>query len=168
MAISMYQATIPVFLRSLTNLSAVLGKAAESAKVRKIEEEVFIRARLAADMLPLAEQIQFVIIHAKGVGARLAGLEIPEFGSAEASFADLQHRIAKTVSFLQGLSASQIDGSESRAVVLNLQGKKITFTGQDYLLNFALPNFYFHHAIAYAILRHNGVEIGKADYLGPL
>jgi hypothetical protein len=168
MALSMYQATVPVFLRSLANLSAVLGKAAENARSRKIDEEVFMKARLAADMLPLAEQVQFVIIHAKGVGARLAGLEIPEFGGAEASFAGLQDRIAKTIDFLQGLSGSQIDGSEGRAVILNLQGKKITFTGQDYLLNFALPNFYFHYAIAYAILRHSGVNIGKADYLGSL
>lgn len=168
MALSMYQATVPVFLRSLANLSAVLQKAAENANSRKVDEEVFIKARLAADMLPLAEQVQFVVIHAKGVGARLAGLDIPEFGGAGASFSELQDRIAKTVKFLKGLSASQIDGSESRSIVLNLKGKAITFTGQDYLLSFALPNFYFHHAIAYAILRHNGVEIGKADYLGPL
>lgn len=168
MALSMYQATVPVFLRSLANLSAVLQKAAEDAKLRKIDEEVFVRARLAADMLPLAEQVQFVIIHAKGVGARLAGMEIPDFGGPETSFSGLQDRIAKTVDFLKGLSASQIDGSEGRTVVLSLQGNKVTLTGQDYLLNFALPNFYFHHAIAYAILRHNGVEIGKADYLGPL
>ena len=168
MALSMYQATVPVFSRNLANLSAVLEKAAENAKSRKVDEEVFLKARLAVDMLPLAEQVQFVIIHAKGVGARLAGLDIPEFGGAESSFSGLQDRIAKTVKFLQGLSVSQIDGSEGRAIVLNLQGRKITFTGQDYLLKFALPNFYFHHAIAYAILRHNGVEIGKADYLGPL
>lgn len=168
MAISMYQATVPVFLRSLANLSALLEKAAASAKSRKVDEEIFISARLAVDMLPLAEQVQFVIIHAKGVGARLAGLEIPEFGGAEASFLGLQDRIAKTVKFLEGLSTSQIDGSESRAVVLSLQGKKVTFTGQDYLLKFAFPNFYFHYAIAYAILRQNGVDIGKADYLGPL
>ena len=168
MAVSMYQATVPVFLRSLANLSAVLEKAAESAKSRKVDEEIFISARLAVDMLPLAEQVQFVIIHAKSVGARLAGLEIPEFGGAAASFSGLQDRIAKTVKFLEGLSTSQIDGSESHAVILNLQGKTVTFTGQDYLLNFALPNFYFHYAIAYAILRQNGVDIGKTDYLGPL
>ena len=166
MALSMHQVTVPVFIRSLANLSAVLGNAAKNARARKIEEDVFIKARLAPDMLPLAEQVQFVIVHAKGVGARLAGLEIPEFGGAETSFSGFQDRIAKTVKFLEGLSASQIDGSESREVVLQLQGKSTTFKGQDYVLNFALPNFYFHHAMAYAILRHNGVEIGKADYLG--
>jgi hypothetical protein len=168
MSLSMYQASVPVFLRSLVNLSAVLDKAMANANVQKIDQTVFFNARLAPDMLPLSEQVLFVMVHAKGVGARLAGLEVPNFDDTETTMASLQIRIAKTVKFLQGLTAAQIDGSEDRPVVLNLRGGKVSFTGQDYLLNFALPNFYFHHAITYAILRHNGVEIGKADYLGDL
>lgn len=166
MALSMYQASIPVLIRGLNNLSTILDKAAAHAEARNIAPEVFINARLAPDMLPLARQVQSVSDGAKGCGARLAGIEIPSFADTETSFPELQERIAKTVAFLNSISPEQIDGSEERPVVLKVRSQEIPFIGRDYLFGFALPNFYFHISTAYGILRHNGVEIGKMDYLG--
>jgi len=124
-----------------------------------------VGARLAPDMLTLAGQIQRASDSAKGAAARLAGIENPSFADDETTFADLQERIVKTRRFLEGVSAEQIDGSAARSIELNL-GTKVTFRGDDYLLNFALPNFYFHVTTAYDILRHSGVPVGKMDYLG--
>jgi hypothetical protein len=166
MSLSMYQASIPVFIRVLGNLSAILDKAAAHAEAKKIDPSVLVNARLAPDMLPLARQVQIATDGVKGCAARLAGIEIPSYPDTETTFPELEARIAKTVAFLQSVRADQIDGSEGRTVTLKLRGKDTSFKGQPYLLNFVNPNFYFHVTTAYDILRHNGVELGKADYLG--
>ncbi|MCE9632787.1 MAG: DUF1993 domain-containing protein [Methylophilales bacterium] len=166
MSLSMYEASIPVFVKFLSNLSTILEKAATYAEAKKIDPSVLINARLAPDMYPLSRQIQIATDIVKGCAARLAGIEVPSYEDTEATFPELQGRIAKTVSFLQSISPSQIDGSEERSVTLKLRGKDVTFLGQPYLLNFATPNLYFHTTVAYAILRHNGVELGKMDFLG--
>ena len=164
----MYQSSIPVFVRQLTNLSAILKKAEEHAIAKKIEPEVFINARLAPDMFPLSRQIQIATDGVKGAAARLAGVEVPSFPDTEKTFSELQARIAKTIEFANSFTAKHIDGSEDRKVTLKLRGQDTTFSGQPYLLNFVLPNLYFHISIAYAILRHNGIDIGKKDFLGNL
>jgi hypothetical protein len=164
----MYQASIPVFISKLINLSKFLKKAEEHALARKIEEDVFINARLVPDMFPLSRQIQIATDGVKGCAARLAGVEVPSFPDTEKTFAELQARIARTIEFLKTFSPQQIDGSEERKVTIKLRGQETSFLGQPYLLNFVLPNFYFHISIAYAILRHNGVDIGKMDYLSDL
>ncbi|OQS32373.1 DUF1993 domain-containing protein [Chromobacterium haemolyticum] len=166
MSVSMYQASVPVLIRGLNNLSAILDKAAADAAARNIAPDVLLNARLAPDMFALTRQVQIASDSAKGCAARLAGVEVPSYADDEASFADLQQRIAKTVAFLQDFNAAQIDGSEAREVVLKVRGDEIRFSGQNYLLGFVLPNFYFHLTAAYAILRHNGVALGKMDYLG--
>ncbi|VXC24061.1 conserved hypothetical protein [Pseudomonas sp. 8AS] len=166
MSLSMYQASIPVFVRMFGNLAAILDKAAVYADARKIDPAVLLNARLAPDMHPLTRQVQIASDAAKGCAARLAGVEIPSFADSESSFAELQARIQKTLDFLQGFSPAQIDGSEGREVVIKFPGAELKFSGQDYLLHFVLPNFYFHLTTAYAILRHNGLEIGKMDFLG--
>ncbi|HVI91567.1 MAG TPA: DUF1993 family protein [Dongiaceae bacterium] len=166
MSLSMYQASVPVFLRNLKNLSAVLDKGLANAEARKIDPTVFVNARLAPDMHALPRQIQIATDAAKGCGARLAGVEVPSYEDTETTFPELQARIAKTAAFLQGLTAAQIDGSENRAITLKMRTGEVNLTGQSYLLNVALPNFFFHYTTAYAILRHNGVDVGKMDYLG--
>jgi hypothetical protein len=166
MSLSMYQASIPVFIRMLGNLSTILGKAAAYAEAKKIDPSVLINARLAPDMLPLAFQVWTACDSAKGCAARLAGIDIPSHPDTETTFPEFQARIAKTIEFLQSVSAAQIDGSEERTVVLKLRTQEVQYKGQAYLLTFALPNFYFHTTTAYAILRHNGLDIGKADFLG--
>jgi hypothetical protein len=162
----MYQASAPVFLRGLENLAAILAKGAAHAEARKIDPAVFVNARLAPDMLPLARQVQIASDAAKGCTARLAGAEIPSFPDTETTFPELQARIAKTIEFVKGFTAAQIDGSEERTCVLKTRNGEIKHRGQDYLLKLSLPNFFFHVTTAYDILRHNGVEIGKLDYLG--
>jgi hypothetical protein len=164
----MYQASIPVFVRALTNLAAVLEKGAAFAEAKKIDPSILVSARLAPDMHPLARQIQIATDGVKGCAARLAGIDIPSYADTESTFPELQERIAKTIAFIQSISAAQIDGSEERTVSLKIRNKDLSFAGQPYLLNFVLPNLYFHASVAYAILRHNGVEIGKMDFLGKL
>ena len=166
MSLTMYQASTPVFIRMLGNLSSILDKATAHAEAKKIDPAIFINARLAPDMYPLSRQIKIATDMAKGCAARLAGIEVPSYEDNESTFPDLQARIAKTVTFLQSVSAEQINGSEERKVTLKLRDKEISFLGQPYLLNFVLPNFYFHITTAYAILRHNGLEIGKMDFVG--
>ncbi|WP_224243228.1 DUF1993 domain-containing protein [Hyalangium gracile] len=168
MSLSMYQASVPVFIRALNNLSAILDKAAAHAEAKKFNPSVLIQARLAPDMLPLSFQIQTATDHAKGCTARLAGIEIPSFPDTETSFPELKERIAKTVAFLQGVSAAQVDGSEERPVTIKRRDGEMRLLGQPYLLNFVLPNFFFHVTTAYDILRHNGVDIGKRDFIGNL
>jgi hypothetical protein len=162
----MYAASTPAFRRMLGNLAAILNKAAAHADARKIDHGVLINARLFPDMLPLIKQVQIASDTAKGCVARLAGIDIPKFEDDETSFADLQARIAKTIAFIDSVPPAQVDGSEGRDISLQIRDKKIELKGQDFLVNRALPNFYFHVTTAYAILRHNGVEIGKSDYLG--
>ncbi|KYG01842.1 DUF1993 domain-containing protein [Sorangium sp. So ce296] len=166
MAISMYQASVPVLVRGLNNLSAILKKAEAYAEAKKIEPRVLLDARLAPDMLPLTRQIQIASDSAKGCGARLAAVDVPKYEDNEASFDDLQARIAKTIAFLNTLKAEQIDGSEDREVTIPTRDQPMKFKGLPYLLGFVLPNFFFHVTTAYAILRHNGLDIGKMDYLG--
>ncbi|MCQ4272844.1 DUF1993 domain-containing protein [Pseudomonas kuykendallii] len=168
MSLSMYQASVPVFVRMFGNLSAILDKAAAFAEAKKIDPSVLVNARLAVDMLPLSKQVQIASDAAKGAGARLTGSDVPSFADTETTFPELQARIAKTVDFLKGLDAAQFDGSESKEIVLTLAKGEVTFKGDAYLLNFVLPNFYFHMTTAYAILRHNGLDLGKMDYLGAL
>jgi hypothetical protein len=166
MTISMYQASVPVFIRMLGNLSAILTKAEENAKARTIAPEVFMAARLAPDMLPLPRQVQIACDTAKRGVANLAGVEAPAFPDTEANFAELRERIAKTIAFLQTIQPAQVDGSEDRAITLKMPSREVHFTGLSLLTHFSLPNVYFHIAAAYAILRHNGVALGKLDYLG--
>ena len=166
MTLSMYEASVPVFERMLGNLSAILNKAAAHAETKKIDPSVFINSRLAPDMFPLSRQVQIATDGAKGCIARLAGIEIPSFPDTEANFSELQERIKKTVAFIKSAKKEQIDGTEEKTVTLKVGGKEVNFKGQAFLLNFVLPNHYFHISMTYAILRHNGVEIGKMDYLG--
>ena len=166
MTLSTYDASIPVLKRGLTNLAALLHKAEASATARKIDPSVFLTARLAPDMHPLARQVQIVSDTSKGGAARLTGGEAPSFPDTEATFAELQTRIAKTIAYLDGFTADQFAGVEAREIVLKTPNGDFAFTGQSFLLTFMLPNFFFHVTTAYNILRHNGVELGKFDFLG--
>ena len=166
MRISMYQASAPRFANTLQNLAAILDKAKAHAAAKKIDEQVLTAARLYPDMFALARQVQIACDTAKGAVARLAGVEIPKHEDGEKTFDELKERIAKTLAFIATVQAAQIDGSEEKDVLLKLQGREVTFKGMQYLLGFAWPNFYFHAATAYDILRHNCVEIGKRDFIG--
>ena len=166
MPMSMYQASVPAFLQLLNSLSAILDKAEVFAAERKTEPMVLLNYRLAPDMFPLCRQVQIAGDHAKGCCARLAGREVPKYPDDEASFADLRARIARTVAFVQSFEPSDIDGSEEREIAITVAGQPMRFKGQHYLVNFVLPNFYFHATIAYAILRHAGLRIGKRDFMG--
>jgi uncharacterized protein len=166
MTISMYQASVPVFQRTLGALDKILDKAAAYAEERKIDPAVLVGARLYPDMFPLSRQVQIATDHAKGASARLAGLPVPSFEDAEKSFPELKARIAKTLAFIATVKPEQIDGSEGRDITLKAGPRELSFKGQEYLLFFALPNFYFHATTAFGILRHNGVPIGKLDFLG--
>ena len=166
MAISMYRASVPVFVQMLNALAGVLKKADAHAQAKKIDPAALLTARLYPDMFALIKQVQIACDFAKGCSARLAGAEIPKYDDTEASFADLDARIAKTVAFLGTLSAAKIDGSEDKPIALTIGKQALNFDGLTYLLNFTLPNFYFHLSTAYDILRHNGVELGKRDFMG--
>lgn len=166
MSLSMYEASIPVFTRMLGNLSKILAKAADFAESKGIDPAVLINARLAPDMYPLSRQVQIASDAVKGCVARLAQVDIPSFADTETSFPELQERIAKTLKFIEGISAEQINGSETRTVTIKLPGRELSFPGQVFLLNFSQPNLYFHITTTYAILRHNGLSLGKMDYLG--
>lgn len=165
MTISMYEASVPVFRARLTALSNVLRKGEANAQERKIDEAVFLNARLAPDMLPLTGQIQIASDNAKGAPTRLAGREHVRFEDNEKTFADLQARIAKTIELLDTFKPEEIDGSEDRVIEMKLGSREMKFTGMQYLLHFAMPNFYFHVTTAYTILRHNGVPLSKPDFL---
>ncbi len=166
MSLSMYQASAPVFIRMFNNLSAILEKAVADAEARKIDPAVFLAGRLAPDMHPLTRQVQIASDSAKLGIARLAGIDAPSFPDVETSFPELQARIAKTIGFIRSVSPEQIDGSEEKSITLKFPGGEISFSGQAFLLNFTLPNLFFHITTAYDILRHNGVVLGKRDYLG--
>ncbi len=166
MSLSMYQASTPMFVRQLTALTAILKTAAAFAEARKIDPSVLLNARLAPDQFALTRQVQIATDGAKGGIARLAGLEAPAYPDDETTFEQLEARLTKTIAFLQSVPADQVDGSEERPINIKLRSGELNFTGQDFLLHFVIPNFFFHVTTAYAILRHNGVEIGKRDYLG--
>ena len=168
MTLSMYQASVPVFIRVLTNLKAILEKAAAHAQERKIDEAVFVTARLYPDMLPFARQVQIATDFARGTSARLGGSEPPAFEDNEKTFAELIARVERTLDFVRTCTAAQIDGSEAREIVRPVRGEPKKFTGINFLFQYALPNFYFHTTTAYAILRSNGVEVGKGDFIGAL
>jgi hypothetical protein len=167
MTISLYAASIPVFKQMLGSLSAVLAKAESHAAAKNIEAGVFLQARLFPDMFPLVRQVQVAAEFARGASARLAGVEAPKVEDQEQGFADLQALIGSTVAFLDAFTPAQVDGHEDREVILRPgTPKEKKFAGQAYLLSYALPQFFFHVTAAYAILRHNGVELGKRDYMG--
>ncbi len=166
MKISMYQASAPRFANALRNLSAILDKAQAHAEAKKLDPAVAGGLRLIADMLPLSRQVHIACDTAKGAVARLAGVEIPKYEDTEQTIPELKARIAKTLDFIGSVPAAKIDGSEEREVVMKMRGQDVKFTGLQYLMGHAYPNFYFHCTTAYNILRANGVEIGKRDYIG--
>ena len=166
MNISMYQASIPVLTKILANLAGILEKAEAHAANKKIDPAVFVQARLYPDMYPLARQIQIATDVAKGCAARLSGQTPPVYEDNETTFAELQARIAKTIAFLKTFTPEQIDGTEEATITLKTGGREKSFKGLPYLLEFVLPNVYFHTTTTYAILRHGGVELGKADFQG--
>ncbi len=162
----MYQASVPRFVNILGNLSNILDKAQAHVDSKKIDVLTLTTYRLFPDMLPMTTQIQIACDAAKGVVARLAGMEIPAYEDNEKTLSDLKARIAKTVAFIQTVTPKQIDGTEEKEIVIKRGEKETHYKGMQFLLGHALPNFYFHVTTAYNILRHNGVEIGKRDYLG--
>jgi uncharacterized protein len=167
MTISMYAASVPVFRQMLNSLNEVLAKAEAHATEKKIEPDALLQARLFPDMFALVRQVQIGADFAKGVSARLAGVEVPSYDDNERSFAELRARIDKTLAFIDGLTPAQIDGSEAREIVLRPgTPKEQKLTGQSYLLHYGLPQFFFHVTTTYAILRHNGVALGKRDFMG--
>ncbi len=166
MSISMYQASVPAFLQMLNALSAILDKAEAYAAERRIDPAVLLGYRLAPDMFPLVRQVQIATDHVKGCCARLAGVDVPKYADDETTFAELKARIAKAVAFAEGFKASDLDGSEERDITINAGTRELRFKGQQYLMHFVLPNFYFHVTTAYDILRHCGLAIGKRDFLG--
>lgn len=166
MAISMYRASIPVFVQYLTALSAILTKAGEYCAAKKIEPSVLAGTRLVPDMFALARQVQIATDHAKGATARLSGTEVPSFADTETTLDELQARIAKTLDFIQSVKPEAFEGSDDKDITLKAGPQVLNFKGEAYLTTFALPNFFFHLTTAYAILRESGVEIGKRDFLG--
>jgi len=166
MNISMYQASAPRFVNILKNLSAILDKAQSHVEAKKIEPAALTAYRLFPDMLPMTRQVQIACDTAKGAVARLAGVDIPKHEDTEQTIPDLKARIAKTIDFIGTFKPAQIDGSEDKNIHIKLGPREVDWNGMQYLLGFALPNFYFHVTAAYAILRHNGVDIGKRDYIG--
>jgi hypothetical protein len=167
MTISMHSASVPVFQRLLGNLLTWLDKAEAHAQSRGFDSQNYLGLRLAPDMLPLLKQVQIASDAAKGCVARLSGQEVPKWADDEASLDDLRSRVRRTIEYVGSVPAGQIDGSEARQVVLPLRNRDpLQFNGHDYLRQFALPNFFFHVTTTYALLRHAGVPLGKADYLG--
>lgn len=166
MSLSLYQASVPQFARMFGNLSAILDKAEAFSAERKIDSSVLLNARLAPDMHPLTRQVQIASDLAKGCVARLAGIEPPGLADNESSFAELQARIGKTLDFIKSVPSEQVDAGEGREILLKFPNAEFNFKAPDYVLHFVLPNFYFHVTTAYAILRHNGLSIGKMDYMG--
>lgn len=163
----LYTSSVPVFKQMLGALAAILAKAEAHAAERNIEPTALTQARLFPDMFPLGKQVQIACDFARGVSARLAGAEVPKFDDDEQTFAQLRDLIARTLGFIDGLAPAQFDGSAQREIVTRPgTPKERRFNGQAYLLSYGLPQFFFHVTTAYALLRHNGVEIGKRDYMG--
>ena len=166
MTISMYQASVPRFINILGNLSLILDKAQAYADAKKLDPAALTTSRLFPDMLPMSAQVQIACDAAKGAAARLAGVDSPVFEDTEKTLAELKARIAKTIAFLRTIEPVQIDGTEEKEIVIKRGDKETRYKGMQFLLGHATPNFYFHVATTYNILRHNGVEIGKRDYIG--
>jgi hypothetical protein len=166
MPLSMHRVSVPVFVRALKVLAILLEKGEAHAKAQGLSPSDLINARLTDDMLPLSGQVQRASDASKGAVFRLTGVEAPAMADEETTFAQLQKRVSDTLAYIESVDASAFEGSETRTVELKTAGGTLTFTGEDYLLGFALPNFFFHIVTAYDLLRHNGVQIGKLDYLG--
>jgi hypothetical protein len=166
MKLSMYSASVLTFKRMLGNLDAILDKAAAWTAERKLDPNAVLLARLAPDMFTLIKQVQVATDMVKGTAARLAGVEVPRYEDTENTFEQLRARIAKTLAFLDTLTPAQFEGAEDRAISLPIGGHTMEFKGHDYLLGFGTPNVYFHITMAYALLRHNGLAIGKRDFIG--
>lgn len=166
MSLSMYQASIPVFIHMLGNLTHILEKGAAHATAKNFDATILVNSRLAPDMFALAKQVQIATDMVKGCAARLAGVEIPKYEDNETTIAELTARIQKTISFLQTIKPEQIDGTEGKAIELALRTRTLNFDGKTYLQHFVIPNMYFHITTTYNILRHNGVELSKQDYIG--
>lgn len=165
--LTMYDFTIPPLKRTLTNLSQILKKGEAYAKAKEVDPTILVESRLFIDMYPLKRQIQIATDMSKGAAARLASIEIPVFEDNETTFEDLQARLEKTIAFLDSVTPQQFEGSESKQVTITIRKVDIQFTGLDYLQKWVLPNVYFHATTAYNILRHQGVDLGKSDFLGP-
>jgi hypothetical protein len=168
MAISMHSASVPIFVRMLGNIDGWLDKAEAHAAERKFETSVYLGTRLAPDMLPFMQQIQIACDAAKFCVARLTGTDGPKFEDDETTLTDLRQRVRKTIDYLQSVPAAQVDGSDEREITVPRRAGPITMKGEQYLKHFALPNFFFHVTTVYALLRHNGVNLGKSDYLAGL
>ena len=168
MALSLFDVSIPVLVRGLTNLSILIDKAAAYTEAKKLDPTALAQVRLFPDMFPLSRQVQIACDTAKGGAGRLAGVEIPKHEDNETTLPELKQRIAKTLDFVKGIKASQLEGAETRPIELKGPNRTLSFTGLSYVNHFVLPNFYFHESITYAILRTNGVEVGKSDYLGEI
>jgi hypothetical protein len=167
MAFSVYEVSVPAFRRHLEALSGVLDKAAHYAESKKVDAGVLLQARLYPDMFPLVKQVQLSTNFANRGAARLAGVDVPSYADDETSFDQLKARIARTLEFLSGLTSQQFEGSENKDLLIPMGAREpVAYKGGDYLLSFALPNFFFHVTTAYAILRHCGVELGKQDFMG--
>jgi len=166
MNISMYTASVPVFRQILGSLAAILEKAENHADLRKIDPDALLQARLFPDMFPLVRQVQLATDFAKGAAARLAGIEVPRFEDTERDFAGLQARLEKTLAFLGSVPREAVDEGAARDITIGSGANERQFEGLPYLLQYALPQFYFHATTAYAILRHNGLDIGKRDFIG--
>jgi len=166
MSISMYQASVPVFQQILGSMDAILVKTQNDIEVRKIDPQAILQARLYPNMFSFTRQVQIACDFAKGCTARLAGQEVPAYEDNEASFEELRARIAKTLDFIASVPQASIDGSEEREINVGSGERARQFSGQHYLLHYVLPHFYFHATTTYAILRHNGVEVGKKDFIG--
>ena len=166
MNISMYTASVPVFRQILGSLAAILEKAENHADLRKIDPDALLQARLFPDMFPLVRQVQLATDFAKGAAARLAGIEVPRFEDTERDFAGLQARLEKTLAFLDSVPREAVDEGAARDITIGSGANERQFEGLPYLLQYALPQFYFHATTAYAILRHNGLDIGKRDFIG--
>ena len=162
----MYEASVPVFKQILTSLSAIIDKAEAHATEKKIDPAALLQARLYPDMFPFLRQVQVACDFAKGCSARLAGVDVPRYDDSEQSFADLKQRIATTIAFMNGLPQDGIEASAQRDISTSSGANAKQFKGQVYLVHYALPHFYFHATTAYALLRHNGVEVGKKDFIG--
>lgn len=166
MPISMYQVSVPVFLRNLNALAGVLDKAQAFAEAKKFDQAVLLGTRLYPDMFPLNVQVGQVCTHAARGVAQLAGLTQPDFGPPDTAIAGLKERVAKTIEFVKSARPEQIDGSEEKDIVLKFGTREMPFKGQQFLIGFTLPNFFFHYTTAYDILRSLGVELGKRDFMG--
>ncbi|HEY4339485.1 MAG TPA: DUF1993 domain-containing protein [Steroidobacteraceae bacterium] len=168
MSVSLYDVSVPIFTLGLTNLSAILDKASSFADGKKVDPKAIPAARLIVDMLPLSAQIQIACDTAKGAAARLAGVEAPKHADSETTIPELKARVESTLAFIKTIKPEQLVGAETREIVLQFPQATLKFNGLNYVTNFALPNFFFHMTMAYALLRKNGVDLGKRDFLGAI